>query len=203
MSSRFSGKICILSGLLLSAIFGALHAQEKTLEELPGLRERAVVMNIVSRIIDQGEQVVWDSENKKITMPGRPVGIKLVGADLIVAVQFTPFLRSNGHHTLVAQGQIWINIPNEGISYHTTMQTIPLAFGEQVYFFPLGSTESKQEEEAYIEIQLVLEPYATPQTDAHQGRDSNSGQGNRQGRNGRGSTGPNNSGAEGNNLPNE
>jgi hypothetical protein len=38
------------------------------------------------------------------------------------------------------------------------MQTIPLEFGEQVYFFPLGPMQSQ--EEAYIEIQLLLEPYA-------------------------------------------
>jgi hypothetical protein len=37
------------------------------------------------------------------------------------------------------------------------MQTIPLEFREQVYFFPLGSMQNK--DEAYIEIQLVLEPY--------------------------------------------
>jgi hypothetical protein len=112
---------------------------------------------MVSRIVEENQQVVWDSENSKVTIPGRPVGIKLVGANLVVAVQFTPFLRPNGRHILVAQGQIWINLPNEGVSYHTTMQTIPLEWREQVYFFPLGSM--KTENEAHIEIQLTLEPY--------------------------------------------
>ena len=42
-------------------------------------------------------------------------------------------------------------------SYHTTMQTIPLEFREQVYFFPLGSI--KGENTPIIEIQLILEPY--------------------------------------------
>ena len=135
-----------------------LPAQQTPLEELPGLRERAVVMHIVSRIVEDDHQVIWDSENTKITLPGRPVGIKLLGSDLVVAVQFTPFLRPGGQHVLVAQGQIWINIPNQGMSYHTTMQTIPLEFSEQVYFFPLGSIIS--EDEAHIEIQLVLEPYS-------------------------------------------
>ena len=133
-------------------------AQETSLEELPGLRERAVVMHIVSRIVEQDQEVVWDSENTRITIPGRPVGLRLVGSDLVVAVQFTPFLRDSGRHILVAQGQIWLNVPNEGISYHTTVQTIPLEFREQVYFFPLGSVRS--EDEAHIEIQLVLEPFS-------------------------------------------
>ena len=151
-------KIAFLGGIFILMAASALSAQETSLEELPGLRERAIVMRIVSRIIEQNQQVVWDAENARVTIPGRPVGLKLVGANLIVAVQFTPFLRKNGRSVLVAQGQIWINIPNEGMRYHTTMQTIPLELGEQIYFFPLGSMGTN--DEASIEIQLVLEPYA-------------------------------------------
>ena len=150
----------------------ALWAQESSLEEIPGLRERAVVVHIVSQIVEQNQQVVWDSENTRITLPGRPVGLKMVGANLVVAVQFTPYLRPNGRHLLVAQGQIWINIPDEGIRFHTTMQTIPLEFGEQVYFFPLGSIENKEDkDEAHIEIQLALEPFERqPPVNAGRGR---------------------------------
>jgi hypothetical protein len=57
----------------------------------------------------------------------------------------------------VAQGQIWITIPNEGISYYTTMQTIPLEFGEEISFFPLGSVDGQ--DGARIEVKLVLYPY--------------------------------------------
>jgi hypothetical protein len=85
------------------------------------------------------------------------VRLKLVGSNLVAAVQFTPFLRPNGRHILVTLGQIWINVPNEGISFHTTMQTIPIEFSEQVYFFPLGSM--RDHDAPSIEIQLVLEPY--------------------------------------------
>ena len=135
----------------------ALAAQETTLEQVPGLRERAVVMHIVSRIVEQNQQVTWDSDNTKLTFPGRPVGLKLVGSDIVVAVQFTPFLRPNSKHILVTQSQVWINVPNEGISYHTTMQTIPLQFNEQIYFFPLGSIA--ENDGPQIEIQIVMEPY--------------------------------------------
>jgi len=145
--------------------FGALKAisaqelpQEPSLEEIPGLRERAVMMRMVSRIVEQNQQVVWNSENARATIPGRPVGLKLVGSNLVVAVQFTPFLRHNGMHVLVAQAQVWVDVPNEGIRYYTTMQTIPVQFSEQVYFFPLGSMATH--DEAQIEIQLVMEPYS-------------------------------------------
>ncbi|MCL2319488.1 MAG: hypothetical protein FWC45_05335 [Treponema sp.] len=153
----FPGRNVLLGGIFFLSVLAAAGAQESALEELPGLKERAVVMHIVSRIIEQNQQVVWNSENTRVTIPGRPVGLKLVGDNLVVVVQFTPFLRANGQNILVAQGQIWIKVPDEGISYHTTMQTIPLQFGEHIYFFPLGSADAK--DESSIEIQLVVEPY--------------------------------------------
>jgi hypothetical protein len=112
----------------------ALEAQEL----MPGLREQAIVINITTRI-EENSQEVWNATNSKVTIPGRPVSIRLVGGNVVMAIQFTPYLREKDRNILVAQGQIWLVIPNEGISYKTTMQTIPLKFGEQIYFFPLGS----------------------------------------------------------------
>ena len=149
----------IFLGLILTFAFSSiLSAQETSLEELPGLRERAIVMRIVSQIVKENQEIVWNSENVRVTIPGRPVGLKLMGTDIVVAVQFTPYLRSSGRHILVAQGQIWVNVPNQGVRYQTTMQTIPLEFKELAYFFPLGSI--KAPDESSIEIQLALEPYS-------------------------------------------
>jgi hypothetical protein len=144
-------------GIILFAAGTAVMAQEQSLEKIPGLREQAVVLDIVSRVVEQDQQEVWNSTNSKVTIPGRPVGLKLVGANVVVMVQFTPYFGADGNAVLVAQGQIWINIPNQGMRYQTTMQTIPLKYGEQIYFFPLGSRDS--EDDAHIEIQLELRPY--------------------------------------------
>jgi hypothetical protein len=152
-----------------ATVFGSLLliatnvvAQERSLEELlPGLKERAVVLDIIARVVEKDQKEVWNSVNSKVTIPGRPVGLKLVGANLVVVVQFTPYLQPHGtNHLLVAQVQIWVDVPKEGIRYQTTMQTIPLEFGEEIYFFPLGSVNPK--EDAYIEIQLALHPYSGP-----------------------------------------
>ncbi|MDR1100577.1 MAG: hypothetical protein LBL28_08865 [Treponema sp.] len=152
-------RFTIFGSLFFLAANAAVIAQEPGLEELlPGLKDRAVVLDIVARVIEQNQQEVWNSVNSKVTLPGRPVGLKLVGANVVVAVQFTPYFGRNGHSVLVAQGQIWVNIPNEGIRYQTTMQTIPLKFGEQIYFFPLGPADSPDDDR--IEIMLELRPYA-------------------------------------------
>jgi len=135
-------------------------AQEITLDDIPpGLRERAIIMEIATRIIEQNAEVVWDSENTQVTIPGRPVGMRLVGTNIVVVVQFTPYIRPRGENFLVAQGQIWIHVPNEGMSMHTSIQTIPMDFNELIYFFPLGSDDT--ENQAQIEIQIVLYPYSS------------------------------------------
>ncbi|MDR1948257.1 MAG: hypothetical protein LBQ38_02590 [Spirochaetaceae bacterium] len=150
--------LTVVGSLLFFTAGVSLRAQEPSLEELlPGLKERAVVLDIVARIVEQNQREVWNSVNSKVTIPGRPVGLKLVGANVVVAVQFTPYRRRDGRNILVAQGQIWINVPNQGIRYQTTMETIPLEYGEQIYFFPLGSLNSQ--DDAHIEIQLELRPY--------------------------------------------
>ena len=164
------GKLTLLCGLFLLIATSGLAAQEAVIQEapqessheisiegLPGLKERAVVIKIVSQIVEDDENVVWNSENSKLTLPGRSVGFRLVGTDLVIAAQLTPFLRPSGKHLLVIQGQIWITVPDEGIRYQTTMQTIPISFSEPVYFFPLGSKDEHGGPQ--IEILLTLEPY--------------------------------------------
>jgi hypothetical protein len=168
--TAFLGAALFFAGLaILSAQDNSSEdSWDNSLERIPGLRERAVVMHCVSRIVERNQQVVWNSEMSRVTIPGRPVGLTLVGSNVVVAVQFTPFLQRNGQHTLVAQAQIAISIPNEGMRYHTTIQTIPIRFGEQVYFFPLGSMET--EGEARIEIQLALEQFSETNVDSPRGR---------------------------------
>jgi hypothetical protein len=150
-----SSRIAFWSGLLFITAHAAI-AQEGALEGLPGLRDRAVVLDITARVVDANQEVAWNVENSKVTLPGRPVGIKLVGTNIVVEVRFTPYQR-NGQNFLVAQSQIWVDVPNQGIRYHTTIETIPLDFGEPVYFFPLGRGNSP--EESRIEIRVAMRPY--------------------------------------------
>jgi hypothetical protein len=163
--------LTLLSSLLFLAANTAVLPQEPGLEELlPALKDRAVILDIVSRVVEHNQQEVWNSVNSRVTIPGRPVGLRLVGANVVVAVQFTPYFRRKGHSVLVAQGQIWVNVPNEGIRYLTTMQTIPIDFGEPIYFFPLGPADSP--EDARIEIRLELRPYAASEEGKAAGGDS-------------------------------
>jgi hypothetical protein len=144
----------------------AATAQEATGEVISALRDRAVVLDIVARVVEREENEVWNAASSRVTIPGRPVSIKLVGTNVVVLVQFTPYKRDDGRQVLVAQGQVWVNTKDAGMRYQTTMETIPVDFGERVYYFPLGS--HKGNNDARIEIQIELKPYQgeTPANDA-------------------------------------
>jgi hypothetical protein len=112
-----------------------------------------VVLEINARLMGENGTVIWNESHLKETLLGRPVGIKLVGNNLIVDVQFTPYFRQ-GTRSLLAHAQIWMEIPNQGVRNYTTTQTIPVEFGDPVYFFPLGSGSAG--DDSRIEIMLTL-----------------------------------------------
>jgi hypothetical protein len=162
--------LCLISVIFIS-VSSILSAQDQRISQdrvIPELRRRSLVIDIDARVLDdvlttnpQGENqraqvVTWSETHQKITIPGTPVGIRLEGSNIMVAVQFTPFIRRHGNvNVLVAQVQLGINDPDQGFSYHTSLQTIPFEFNETIYFFPLGQSNGSSS----IEIILTVNPY--------------------------------------------
>ena len=148
--------LSLLSVLFLFTTTVCIEAQPQTASNrmTPDLRRQALVLDIDARVIED-EKVIWDESNQKITIPGTPVSLRLVGSNVIVVMQFTPFIRRSGS-VMVAQGQIWITDPEKGVSYYTSIQTIPMEFNEPIYFFPLGTSSQLN---SSLEIRLAVKPY--------------------------------------------
>jgi len=107
--------------------------------------------------MEQDRVVSWNESHRTVTIPGHSVELKLLGANVVVALQFTPYVQRRGaRRFLVAQGQVWVDTPDHGVSYHASMQAIPLEFGEPIYFFPLGPVT---EGAPSIEVVLTLYQY--------------------------------------------
>jgi len=121
---------------------------------MPGFRRQALVIDINAKVLEN-EEIIWDESDQKITLPGTPVGFRIVGSNVIVVMQFTPFIHRGGS-VLVAQGQIWITEPEKGVNYYTFIQQIPMKFNESIYFFPLGTPSQSSPP---IEIKLTVKPY--------------------------------------------
>jgi len=161
-TDRMIRSLCLASVLLIFMANAPLEAQERASNvgsaqsQGGGLRRRALVIDINARVLEDEKVVIWNETHRKVTIPGNPVGIKLFGSNIVVAAQFTPVIRRHGN-VLVAQGQIWIEDEQGGISYYTLIQTIPMDFNEPIYFFPLGTT---QQSDSAIEIILTVNPYS-------------------------------------------
>jgi hypothetical protein len=179
LNTRFAGpfqEARVLFSLLLVYVTAsaAVFAEENTepvtpapppvsLDEIfPDLRDRALVCTIEARIVESGDEVAWQSADSKVTISGRPVSLKLAGDNVVLAIQFTPYIRFQNQSSpmgyLVVQGQIWVNKGDGGMHYQGVMQTIPVSMGEKIYFFPLGPRKNR--EESSIEILFEVQPYA-------------------------------------------
>jgi hypothetical protein len=148
--------LSLLSVLFLFTTTVCIEAQPQPANTgmTPGLRRQALVLDINARALEN-EEVIWDESLEKITIPGTPVGVRFVGSNIIVVMQFTPFIRRSGS-VLVTQGQIWITDPEKGVNYYTFIQPIPIEFDEPVYFFPLGTSSQLN---SSLEIKLTVKPY--------------------------------------------
>ncbi|MDR1429872.1 MAG: hypothetical protein LBI85_06240 [Spirochaetaceae bacterium] len=146
-----------LGAFLFTALLGRgqLCAQDQRLEELfPGLTRRTIVFTISPGIEEQSQEVVWNEPISRVTLPGRPVSIKIVGQNIVVEVLFTPYVSRRGEKLLTAQSQVWIEVPGEGVRYQTTMRTMPFEFSEKILFFPLGSERNGQNARIVIQLEL-------------------------------------------------
>ena len=152
-------RIALLSSLFFLFLQKPIFSQELTPDNIPpGLRDRAVIMDITARIIEQNQEIVWNSENSRVTISGRPVPLRLMGNNLIIEAQFTPYIRPNGNNIMVAQAQVWIQTSENVISFRANMQTIPID-DDYIYFFPLGT--STNDNEPQIEIQISVHPFSS------------------------------------------
>jgi len=153
--------VCLFSVLYIFIMSVPVSAQTRQLsssETAGGFRRQALVINIESRVLEEENRVVWSENNRKVSIPGVPVGIQLAGSNVVVATQFTPYIRRDGN-VLVAQGQIWLADPNTGVTYYTSIQTIPMEFGVPIHFYPLGSSQHLSPS---IEIIITVSRYNEP-----------------------------------------
>jgi hypothetical protein len=150
-------RISFLSVLFLLTTTVCIEAQQvqpTSTGTTPGTRRQTLVLDIDTRVLEK-EEVILEESNQKITIPGTPVGIRFVGSNIIVVMQFTPFVRRD-ESILVAQGQIWITDPGKGVNYYTFIQSIPIEFNEPIYFLPLGASSQLS---SSLEIKLTVKPY--------------------------------------------
>ncbi|GEM_PF-679276 len=154
-----------LAALLLAPVSAGAEGPARTEDPLAGAMEPSLTILIAARVSGAGEAAVWNAESSETTIPGRGIGVRLVGSNVVVVAQFTPYIQTKDSLILVAQGQVWISTPlQEEIKYLTTLKSIPVSLGEKVLFFPLGvkRVEKKSEYMYDIELEIKILPHTGP-----------------------------------------
>ncbi len=128
-------------------------------QDLPeSLKDQALAVHFNARLPGAGEGAGWGEQSTKFTVPGTPVSMKLVGPNAVILVQVTPFRVDGSGITLVTQGQIWVH-QSSGLSYRTSLDTVTIAFGETVVFYPLGVGSDGK---APIRVEISVANAASP-----------------------------------------
>ncbi len=124
------------------------------------LQDNVFSVNVIGRIYDSGNVSSWEMEVAKYTISGRKVSLRLEGNELTVIADITPYTDEEDGILLVAQGQVWIETPEEEtVKYTSAMKSLPIKLGDKVYFYPLGITENYDAEMFILELEIQVLPY--------------------------------------------
>lgn len=165
---------CTVVAMLLSAV--VLRAEEITPNDLEDalqlLLNQALSVEISARIVENGQETVWTMELSRVTISGRAVTVRLDGSNVVVVVQFTPYIAEDSSVLLVAQGQTWVTTSeSQDAVYRTAFRSIPINLGEPVVFLPLGNhpidvnVDTDTDGAFNIELEVRVEPYVGMRTE--------------------------------------
>jgi hypothetical protein len=145
------------------------EAEADPKEALRDLLSKALSITISARVLPSDTQVetpVWNAESTKLTLPGRPIRVRLEGENVRIFLDCTPYLQESGEVLLLAQGQVWLTeTPEKEARFYSSFYSIPVSFGEKVLYFPLGldGGQSPQNDHFNIELEIKIVPYEQKQ----------------------------------------
>jgi hypothetical protein len=158
--------------LLLALAVTRAPAEENEMdlkEALRALLSNALEVHVSARVLPADAKPIWNVESTRLTLPGRPIKVRLDGENLRIYLICTPYVKDTGEVLLLAQGQVWLSQPPEKeVKYFNTFYSIPVTFGEKVLFFPLGvaSGEAGQQDDFFnIELEIKIVPYKAAEPD--------------------------------------
>jgi hypothetical protein len=150
--------------LFLAANLSFSEEEEKW-EELIDLLDKAFNISLKITVQEGDNETAWTLDVSRITIIGRTVRVRLVGSNIIILANLTPYQdpEDKDKIDLVVQWQTWISSSGKGVvEYKPAMRTIPLNLGESALFFPLGSGEKDEDFNSFnIAIKLQINPYVS------------------------------------------
>ena len=82
-----------------------------------------------------------------------PLDVKLVGKNVLALVQLVPIETGGQNINLLVQSQVWVQKPDGTLAFCTSFQSLNIAAGSRIYFYPLG-VDSKNGAPIAVEIKV-------------------------------------------------
>lgn len=142
--------------LILFLTPAAVRGQESVAPDTAMLLREALLVSVDMVVsTSDGSEELWNSHVDKITIPGRSVNFGIEGRDSKLNVVLTPYPTENGELLLVARNEIWI-----GGEYSQGLTTLPIAYRDKVYYYPLGRAgEGSDGNPVEVRMAINIIPY--------------------------------------------
>jgi len=101
-------------------------------------------------------QAAWSEHSTALTIPGKPVALKIDARNVRLIVTLTPYVKPDGETILIAQNQVWVTDEKKSVTYHSSIRTIPVPKGMKIILYPLGRTASGP---GSLILEISIRPY--------------------------------------------
>lgn len=105
-------------------------------------------------------QIPWGEALTRALPFAAPLDVRLVGKNVVALLQIIPMNLKVSVVELMVQGQIWVKMPDESMSYKTTLNSMNVALGSRLLFYPLGM-DSRNGAPIAVEIRVDRPPQQT------------------------------------------
>lgn len=83
-------------------------------------------------------EVAWGEPLSRTLPFSAPLDVSLAGKNVLALVRIVPVELHAAMLDLILQGQVWVKMPDSSLSFKTMVQTLSVALGSRLYFYPLG-----------------------------------------------------------------
>jgi len=145
---------------LFQLVSVSLYSDDSNEEILSRLLKEAVTISVHSKIVIHEEEVGWESDLNKVTIPGRTVTLLFETESEKLSIELTPFKMEDGSYVLAAMSNLW-HEDSEGGQFRSSFKSIKLQRDELVLFYPLGlkTQEALTGGSLYMEMGIRIIPY--------------------------------------------
>jgi hypothetical protein len=113
-----------------------------------------MLLRLAYRVISSEDSTdVWEATASRAILPNADAQIRLTGEDIIIVIQLTPLVRDPAAPDFLLRilGQVFWKSENGRVSSYTSFSSLPMKFGEQATYYPLGTRSAGKDN-----VELIL-----------------------------------------------